>query len=333
VRVEGSSVRRSDAEFAAKNAADFGSDLVFYLGSGPGQWLCYDFGDMVVIPTHYAIRAGGEMSPRNWVVEGRKCDAEWVGLDRRENDDSLKGENATGTFPVSRVAEVYEILLRQTGRNHGGKDCLVVSSFEIFGSHVQTTRWRKFPRKLAKGNQFLAKVTRVGRFPPFGEKRKFDVPEGIIAHLTRECGGNVHGRHAVEVTSGSLEKETLGDNPHSGAYNDRADYAAKNIADLETDSLFRLAYRNHSEDITHTRNNCVCYDFNERRIVPTHYTIRTNSWGPGYWHLKSSLIETLVDGSSWREVARKEGTSRSTADCVQAHLRLRVAGTAASSGW
>jgi serine/threonine protein kinase len=76
VRVEESSVRRSDAEFAAKNAADLGSDSVFYSGSGPGQWVCYDFGDMVVIPTHYAIWAAGEMSPWNWVVEGRKCDAE-----------------------------------------------------------------------------------------------------------------------------------------------------------------------------------------------------------------------------------------------------------------
>jgi hypothetical protein len=36
------------------------------------------------------------------------------------------------------------------------------------------------------------------------------VPDGIIARLTRECGGNVHGRHVVDVTSGSFEKETWG---------------------------------------------------------------------------------------------------------------------------
>jgi hypothetical protein len=69
-------------------------------------------------------------------------------------------------------------------------------------------RWREFPRELAKGHEFLSKVTRVGRFPPLVKKRKFDIPDGIIAHLTRECGGNVHDRNIVAVTCGSFEKET-----------------------------------------------------------------------------------------------------------------------------
>jgi hypothetical protein len=50
----------------------------------------------------------------------------------------------------------------------------------------------------------------------------------------------------------------------------------------------------------------IYYDFKERRIVPTHYTIRMSAWGPGYSHLKSWLIETSVDGKSWREVAHEE---------------------------
>jgi hypothetical protein len=54
------------------------------------------------------------------------------------------------------------------------------------------------------------------RFPPSVKKgRQFDVPDGIIAHLTRECGGNVHDRHVVDVTCGSFEQETVGANPHS----------------------------------------------------------------------------------------------------------------------
>jgi hypothetical protein len=60
------------------------------------------------------------------------------------------------------------------------------------------------------------------------------------------------------------------------------------------------------EDIPHTRNNWVCYDLKERRIVPTHYAIRTNGYGTGHWHLKSWLVETSADGRSWREVAREE---------------------------
>jgi hypothetical protein len=127
------------------------------------------------------------------------------------------------------------------------------------------------------------------------EGGKFDVPDGIIAHLTRECGENVHDRHVVEVTSGSFEKETYGAIPHS----------AKNAADLNTDSFFGSAFRSYKEDIPYARNNWICYDFKERRIVPTHDTIRTNDLRPGDGHLKSWLVETSADGESWREVARE----------------------------
>jgi hypothetical protein len=50
----------------------------------------------------------------------------------------------------------------------------------------------------------------------------------------------------------------------------------------------------------------VCYDFKERRTVPTHYAIRTRGSTPGGFHLKSWLVETSVDGKTWREVARQE---------------------------
>jgi hypothetical protein len=137
-----------------------------------------------------------------------------------------------------------------------------------------------------------------------------DVPDGIIAHLTRECGGNVHDRHVVEVTSGSFENETEGANPCSGAYNNRNDCAANKVADLETGLCFCSAYRKRREDIPHTRNNWVCYDFRERRIVPTHYAVRTHRHHSGWKHLKSWLVETSADGESWREVAREENNNQ-----------------------
>jgi uncharacterized protein YukE len=94
------------------------------------------------------------------------------------------------------------------------------------------------------------------QFPPSIKKGpKFDLPDGIIAHLARGCGGNVHNCHIVEVTSGSFEKETQGANPHSGAYKNDPATAAKNAADLETGLSFSSAYRFCSEAIPHTRNN------------------------------------------------------------------------------
>jgi hypothetical protein len=140
-----------------------------------------------------------------------------------------------------------------------------------------------------------APLERAKQFPP--------LVNGIIAHLTRQCGGNVHDRHIVDITSESFETETEGTNSHSGAFDNSADLAAKNAADLETGSCFLSAYRGKKANIPHTRNNWVCYDFKERRIVPTHYTIRTYGNGPGGPHMKSWLAETSANGEKWREVA------------------------------
>jgi hypothetical protein len=54
----------------------------------------------------------------------------------------------------------------------------------------------------------------------------------------------------------------------------------------------------------------VCYDFKEMRIVPSHYTIRTNHFDPGNEHLKSWVIETSADRENWREVAREENNGQ-----------------------
>jgi acetoacetate decarboxylase len=84
-------------------------------------------------------------------------------------------------------------------------------------------------------------------------------------------------------------------------------WAAKNAADLETGSYFGSAFRDKKKDIPHTRNNWICYDFKERRIVPTHYAIRTHDGNVlGRFHLKSWLVNTSADGENWREVAREE---------------------------
>jgi hypothetical protein len=133
----------------------------------------------------------------------------------------------------------------------------------------------------------------------------YDIPDGIIAHLTRECGGNVHDRHVVDVTSGSFEKEA----PQSGGLNPWN--RAKNTAELDADSSFYSPHRDpEKEAIPHMKNNWVCYDFKNRRIVPTHYAIRMPAYDRSSSHLKSWLVETSTDGKNWREVAREENNRR-----------------------
>jgi len=117
---------------------------------------------------------------------------------------------------------------------------------------------------------------------------------GIIAYMTRECGGNVHDCNAVVVTSSTIY----------------CNYVAKNVVDLEDrDSQFCSAFHRKEEDIPHARNNWICYDFGERRIVPTHYAIRTYGYGVNGEHLKNWVVETSLDGKLWTEIDRKENNS------------------------
>jgi hypothetical protein len=88
--------------------------------------------------------------------------------------------------------------------------------------------WKKFAPSVKKG-----KTEDL-----WGRKVEIDVPDGIIAHLTREV-------------------ETIGTNPDSGADDTRPNYAAKKAADLEAGSSLFSAYRRKEEDIPRTPNNWV----------------------------------------------------------------------------
>jgi hypothetical protein len=89
---------------------------------------------------------------------------------------------------------------------------------------------KQFPPSVKKGKLLLLRDTMT--------QNMFNIPDGIIAHLTRACGGNVHDYQVIDVTCGSFEKEILGANPHSGAYNNRPTCAAKNATVFEIESYF-----------------------------------------------------------------------------------------------
>jgi hypothetical protein len=183
-------------------------------------------------------------------LEGTRDGTRWLELDRRENNGDLKEGFSVCTFAVARSGQFQQIRLRQLGPNHSGTNALVVSSFEVFGSLICRTRKREFPPKVNQG----AVASIWGDY-------KYDVPDGIVAHLARECGGNVHDRGIVEVTS-------------SKPYSKGPGYAGKNITDMEADSFFCSDFRESEGkdkvEIPHAKNNWVCYDFKERRVVPTH---------------------------------------------------------------
>jgi hypothetical protein len=110
---------------------------------------------------------------------------------------------------------------------------------------------------------------------------------GIINHLTSGIGGNVDDKNVVNITANRV----CDSNPW---------YAAKNVADFESNSCFLSA---------NEPNQSICFDFKTLRIEPTHYTIRTLNAGPNGSHLKNWVIEGSIDGTSWTEIDRHENNN------------------------
>jgi hypothetical protein len=113
--------------------------------------------------------------------------------------------------------------------------------------------------------------------------------DGIIAHLTRESRGNVHTQGIVKVTG-------------HHCYGEGPAYAALNAADLTANSYFLSK---------HEPNQSLVYDFLDRRIRLSHYSIRSrHDGGSNDYYLRSWVIEISDGGETWAEVDRHEDDSR-----------------------
>jgi hypothetical protein len=129
-------------------------------------------------------------------------------------------------------------------------------------------------------------------FPPSVKKGKsFQEPDGIIAFLTQQCGGNVHALGVVSVTG-------------SATLDGGSDYAPENVANIGTGQAFI------SRSSLGKEGNWVCYDFKNRRVIPTHYTVRSHDDPAGREHLKSWVVQASVDGKSWQEIDSKTNNSK-----------------------
>jgi hypothetical protein len=127
---------------AVRLLTDFSSDSFFSSQNAPGQWICWDFHEMRVCPTHYTIMSK-LYSPRSWVVEssldgvGWFRRGTWIEIDRRKDNSDLKASHSVASFSVSNSAECRFIRLTQTGPNHNQTHELRISAFEIFGTLLE----------------------------------------------------------------------------------------------------------------------------------------------------------------------------------------------------
>jgi hypothetical protein len=107
--------------------------------------------------------------------------------------------------------------------------CLIGLRTDLLGEHRRATSFDVRLREDCKGKYVRAR--------------------GIIGHLTRDCGGNVQKRRVL--------KQRV----------DQSVVIMSGMAtNLDADASLWSACRDRRDDIAHGRNNCVCYDSNERRL-------------------------------------------------------------------
>jgi hypothetical protein len=135
VNISGSTFQSS---YVAKNAIDLLSTSYFDSQNEPNQWLCYDFKDRKVRPTHYSISAhSSDYWLRSWIFEGSMDGPTWTELDGHINDQTTNSNHPIRTFSVSNHFSFRYLRLRQTGVNAQGSHYFVLYAMEIFGDLIE----------------------------------------------------------------------------------------------------------------------------------------------------------------------------------------------------
>jgi hypothetical protein len=115
-------------------AADFRSWSYFESEDEPGQWVCWDFGQIRIRVTHYTIKGS---FLKSWVVEVSVDGSSWREIDRQTDNQDFKVDWNTASFSVSNPAGFRFIRLTQTGKNHTGDDDLTLAGVEFFGTLIE----------------------------------------------------------------------------------------------------------------------------------------------------------------------------------------------------
>jgi hypothetical protein len=106
---------RNDPPYGVRNAADFTSHRYFCSNGEPDQWICWDFHDLRVRPTHYTIQTN---DLKSWVGESSPDGEVWTEIDRKTDNMDFEAGWVTLSFAVSNSSECRFIRLTQTGKAH-----------------------------------------------------------------------------------------------------------------------------------------------------------------------------------------------------------------------
>jgi hypothetical protein len=193
---------------------------------------------------------------------------------QRETEDWLF-EFATSQFESKPSFLCLLDFVRFEYRTKPAIDAFIMWTLDHFGTFELTNSlWRAITRRLsATANNSLPSPRRYRKLRYSGTISPRDgFPlDGIIAHLARFYDGNVHERGVVNVSTSSA---------HSSGFDGRK------AVEFDQQAYFQSGQ---------PTNQWLCYDFKDRRIELTGYSIAAF---PNYY-LGSWVVEGSEDGSEW----------------------------------
>lgn len=117
---------------------------IFHSNGNQNEWICFNFKNHQVIPTHYTLRSvdsRGDVNGyhlKSWVVEGSNDNSNWDNLDEQKDCNFLNGKGKIHTFKIEKetMKEYKYIRIKMTGNNWTGSNFFIIDSIEIYGTLI-----------------------------------------------------------------------------------------------------------------------------------------------------------------------------------------------------
>lgn len=112
--------------YGLKNLANLSSPSWMWSKGGPSEWICWDFREVKVRPSHYTI-AGQAL--QSWILEGSEDGTNWTHLDEQSEIRNFIEGTARTSFPIANNVDCRFIRLQQRGSTAS----LCLQGVEFFG--------------------------------------------------------------------------------------------------------------------------------------------------------------------------------------------------------
>lgn len=197
------------------------------------------------------------------------------------NNENLKlsNEDSLLEFILSLYKEDYSYspLFEYVLFSNVSQEALEKFTNEVSFDDINWSIWRSICNALVKSKS--PKINRSRYVSVVVEKNHIEGKEfnGILHYLTDETGGNIHDNDTIEITSNSVFQN----------------FHPKNLVDYESP--------NYYESLINT-NAIICFDFKDKLVEISSYSIKTNSNPRNGNHLKSWVVEVSNDENSWEVI-------------------------------